>query len=139
MTSTDKSKLKSFVDRIEQSEQDRQTVNRKISDIYKEVRSVGYNPKALRRVVAERKMKDRERLFADMDEYRSALNDAVEMVRDGASLRKASQETGVSKSSIHRKLAVPPASQTDNPSEDDLEPPPHLRRRKGMRDSGGQM
>ena len=133
--------VKSFVERIERLEEERRDIGGDIRDVYAEVKSAGLNPKALRRVIAERRLKDRDQLFSDMDTYRSALGEAVEMVREGLSLRKASQKTGVSKSSIHRALAVPDVSQqhalqeaamqraADTSQEYDLTIPAHLDRR----------
>ncbi len=70
-----------------------------------------------------------------MDAYRAELGMAVQLVNSGFSLREAERATGVSRSSIHRALAVPEVSQeTDSgppgvaqtAAESDLTVPPFL-------------
>lgn len=98
-------KLQSYVDRIERLEEERKAINGDVKDIYSEVKSNGYNPKALRRIVAERRKTPDPQLEADMDAYRVALGMAVNDVKAGDSLRKAATKHGVSKSTLQR--AVP--------------------------------
>lgn len=106
-------RLKSFIERAERMIEERKGVQGDLRDIFVEAKSAGYNPKIMRRIIAER-ARDAAELAAEQDEmdtYRHALGMAVDMVRDGLSLREASRKAGVSKSSIHRALAVPALSQ----------------------------
>lgn len=105
--------LKSWLDRVENLENEQKGIGADKRDLYTEAKSKGYNPKALRRIVAARKRKDEDEIEADVETYKVALGLAVDLVRnDKLSLREASRKTGASKSSIHRALAVPAASQT---------------------------
>lgn len=104
-------KLKSYVDRIERLEEERKAIGSDVRDIYAEAKGNRYNPKALRKIIAMRKQKPDPVVDADVEAYKAALGMAVEMVSNGdVSLRKAAKATGVSKSSIHRALAVPAVS-----------------------------
>jgi uncharacterized protein (UPF0335 family) len=131
--------LPSIVERIEKLEDDRRGVGADIRKIYTEAKSKGFNVKALRRIVRERQQDAAERaeIEAAMDAYRAELGMAVQLVESGLSLREAERATGVSKSSIHRALAVPEVShETDSGPPDapqtagdsDLTIPPFLRR-----------
>ncbi len=104
-------KLKSLVERIERLEEERKALGGDVRDIYTEAKSNRYNPKALRKIIAMRKQKADPVVDAEVEAYKAALGMAVEMVSNGeVSLRKAAKATGVSKSSIHRALAVPAVS-----------------------------
>jgi uncharacterized protein (UPF0335 family) len=133
--------LPGIVERIEKLEQDRQGVTADLRGVYTEAKSEGFNVKALRRIVRERQqdVTERAEMQATMDAYRAELGMAVQLVESGLSLREAERATGVSKSSIHRALAVPEVSRaTDSGTptapqpgaEGDLTIPPHLRRER---------
>src|SRR5690242_174155 len=99
-------RLKSIVERIERLEEEQRAIGGDKRDIYAKAKDAGYNPKALRKIIAERRLKDREALEAEMDAYRIALGMAVEAATNGdMSLRQAAKAFGVSKSAVHR--AVP--------------------------------
>lgn len=104
-------RLKSYVDRIERLEEEQRALGGDKRDIYTEVKLAGFNPKALRRLIAARKRKDEAEIEADVDTYKVALGMAVNDVHEGLSLREAAKKNGVSKSSVHRALAVPGVSQ----------------------------
>lgn len=95
-------RLKSFVDRIEKVEADQRDRGADKRAVYDEVKEAGYNAKALRKLIAERRQKDRDEINEAMDGYRVALGMAVKAVRDGMSLNGASEEYGFSRSAIHR-------------------------------------
>ena len=105
--------LKSWFDRAERMEEEQKTLGGHKRDLFTEAKGKGYNAKALRLMLKERKEDEAERdqLEVDMALYRAQLGMAVSLVRDdGVSLRKAAKAAGVSKSSVHRALAVPAAS-----------------------------
>lgn len=107
-------RLKSFVERIEKLEEERKAIGGDVRDVYAEAKGVGYDVKTVRWLVQERKVEsaDRDERDSLRDTYAHALGLAVDLVRvEGLSLRDAGQLTGVSKSSIHRALAVPEVSQ----------------------------
>src|SRR5262245_4826928 len=81
------SKLKSIVDRIERLEEQQKTLLAKERGIYLEAEKAGYDIKALRRIVAERRMPDREQIVAKMQAYRVMLGMAVNDVAIGATVR----------------------------------------------------
>lgn len=103
--------LKSWLDRVERLEDEQRGVGSDKRDLYAEAKGKGYNVKALRRIVAGRRRKDEREVEAEIDRYKIALGLAVDLVRDEKlSLRDAAKRAGVSKSSVHRALAVPAVS-----------------------------
>ena len=103
--------LKSWLDRVERLEEEQRGVGSDKRDLYAEAKGKGYNVKALRRIVAGRRRKDEREVEAEIDRYKIALGLAVDLVRDEKlSLRDAAKRAGVSKSSVHRALAVPAVS-----------------------------
>jgi len=67
--------IKTFVSRIEVLEAEKRDLAADIKDIYAEAKSAGYNTKALRKVIAERRIDaaKRQELEETMDQYRHAL------------------------------------------------------------------
>lgn len=144
-------RLKSFADRIDRLEEEKKAISGDVKDVYTEVKSAGYNAKALRKVLAERRRKSDDELAADMEMYRAALG------VPGATYRAVAEQLGVSKSKLQRlvpreekgtsattetAVAVPPgdgeasaderdASASSSPpvAEPDLTLPPFLDRR----------
>jgi uncharacterized protein (UPF0335 family) len=70
--------LRAFVERIERVEEEIKTLNGDKSDIYKELRAFGFDVKAVRKVVAKRKLdaNEREEQDAMFDLYWDALTGA---------------------------------------------------------------
>ncbi|MGA1831649.1 DUF2312 domain-containing protein [Rhizobium wenxiniae] len=67
--------LRAFVERIERLEEEKKTIADDIKDIYGEAKGMGYDTKAIKKLIAERK-KDAEELVEFeliMDTYRAAL------------------------------------------------------------------
>jgi uncharacterized protein (UPF0335 family) len=111
--------LKSWLARVERIEEEQRAVGSDKRDLYTEAKSKGYNAKALRRIVAGRRRKDESEVEAEIDRYKIALGLAADLVRDeGLSLRDAAKRAGVSKSSVHRALAVPALSPNATPRGD---------------------
>jgi uncharacterized protein (UPF0335 family) len=109
--------LQAIVERIEKLEADRNATSADIREMYTEAKGQGYNVKALRGIVRERRQDavERAEMEATMDAYRAELGMAVQLVERGLSLREAARATGVSKSAIHRAVAVPDVShETDS-------------------------
>ena len=80
MTTLDKMRLKSFVERIERMEAEKKEFEDEIRDIYAEAKGVGFDVKILRKVVALRKQdpdKRREE-FEILSHYRSDLGDLAD-------------------------------------------------------------
>tara|TARA_R110002073_G_scaffold120601_2_gene262665 strand:- start:11336 stop:11560 length:225 start_codon:yes stop_codon:yes gene_type:complete len=53
--------LKAFVARIERLEEDKANVSADIKEVYLEVKSMGFDPKVMRKVIALRKIDRQER------------------------------------------------------------------------------
>lgn len=53
--------LKAFVARIERLEEDKANVSADIKEVYSEVKSMGFDPKVMRKVISLRKIDRRER------------------------------------------------------------------------------
>ncbi len=109
---TDARLLKSYVERIERLEEEQAAIGGDKRDIFKEAKGKGFNTKVLRRLIRERKRDAAETQAeeAELETYRAALGMGVALVQSGLSLRDAAKKAGVSKSSIHRALAVPAVS-----------------------------
>lgn len=70
-----KDQLRSVVERIERLEEEKKTVADDIKDVYAEAKGMGFDTKALKRIIAERK-RDREEvqeMELILDTYRAAL------------------------------------------------------------------
>jgi uncharacterized protein (UPF0335 family) len=67
--------LRQFVERIERLREEVKALNADVSDVYKQVKSQGFDPKVVRAIVAERAKEPSERdEFNDvMELYRAAL------------------------------------------------------------------
>lgn len=97
------SKLKSFVERIEKLEEEQRAIGVDKRAVYDDAKDADYNTKALRKLIAERRQKDREAVTEAMDGYRVALGMVAREVRDGSlSLDDAADAYGFSRSAIHR-------------------------------------
>jgi uncharacterized protein (UPF0335 family) len=71
--------LRAFVERIERLEEDKKAIADDIKDVYAEAKGTGFDTKALRKIVAERKQDQAERLEFEtiLDLYRHALGMAL--------------------------------------------------------------
>lgn len=69
------SQLKSFVERIERLEEEKQTIADDIKDVYAEAKANGYDTKIMRQVIRIRKQdkSEREEMEALLDLYMQAL------------------------------------------------------------------
>jgi uncharacterized protein (UPF0335 family) len=67
--------LRLFIERIERFEEEKKSVADDIKDVYSEAKANGYDAKAMRQIVALRKMTkdDRAEMEAILDTYKSAL------------------------------------------------------------------
>lgn len=67
--------LRAIVERIERLEEEKKAIADDIKDVYGEAKANGYDTKALRKIVAERKQdrNEREEAEAVLDLYRHAL------------------------------------------------------------------
>lgn len=68
-------RLKSFVDRIEKLEEERHAISSDVKDVYSEAKGVGFDTKAIRKIIALRKKDaaDRDEEEAVLDTYKHAL------------------------------------------------------------------
>jgi uncharacterized protein (UPF0335 family) len=101
-------KLKSLVERAEKIIEERKAVSSDLKDIFSEAKGVGYEPRYVRKIIAERAMdaSDLAEQEAVMDAYRHALGMVAASVSNGdMSLRQAARESGFSKSAIHREVS----------------------------------
>ena len=69
-------RLRSFVERIERLEEEKQALTADIREVYSEAKSAGFDVKILRQVIRLRKMDadDRSTMEAMLDVYKRALN-----------------------------------------------------------------
>ncbi len=68
--------LESIVERIEKLEDEKASISEGIKEVYSEAKSVGFDPKVLRKIIADRKLERDERaeIKALYDLYAQALN-----------------------------------------------------------------
>ena len=68
-------KLKSFIERIERLEEEKNNIMLDIKEVLSEAKSMGYDPKIMRKILILRKMDIDERLEQEalLDTYRKAL------------------------------------------------------------------
>ncbi len=71
--------LRAFIERIERLEEEKKTIGDDIKDVYAEAKGSGFDTKAVRKIIAERKQDAAERLEFEsiLDLYRHALGMAV--------------------------------------------------------------
>ncbi|HEX2147720.1 MAG TPA: DUF2312 domain-containing protein [Pseudorhizobium sp.] len=67
--------LRAFVERIERLEEEKKTIADDIKDVYGEAKSMGFDTKILKKVIALRKKDDQERMEEELilDTYLQAL------------------------------------------------------------------
>lgn len=108
-------KIKSYVERVERLEDERKGIGSDIRDIYTEAKGNGFNAKALRKLVAERRRKTDAELEADLEMYRAAL------AEPGATYRSVAAKTGASKSKLQRLV---PQDDRGTDRQTEVETPP---------------
>ena len=76
MAEIDASKLLSYVERVEHLNEEVKALQTDIKEIYEEAKSNGYDVKALKAIIALRKLDDAEREEAEtvLDVYKATLN-----------------------------------------------------------------
>lgn len=81
MVTIAKDVLKSFIERIERLEEEKQTLSDDIKEVYAEAKGSGFDTKVMRQVVRLRKMEsaDRQQQEAILDLYLGALGMAVDV------------------------------------------------------------
>ena len=67
--------LRAFIERIERLEEEKKTIADDIKDVYGEAKSMGFDTKILKKVIALRKKDEQERMEEDLilDTYLQAL------------------------------------------------------------------
>jgi len=71
-------KLKRIVENIERLEEEKKELSRQISDVYKEAKGFGFDTKALRRIIALRKMDADKRV--ELEQLTETYKDALGML-----------------------------------------------------------
>ena len=68
-------KLKNFIERIEKLEEEKYNLTTDIKEVFSEAKSMGYEPKIMRKILILRKMDIDDRLEQEalLDTYRNAL------------------------------------------------------------------
>jgi uncharacterized protein (UPF0335 family) len=73
--SSDINKLKQYIEKIENLEVEKTEIQENISDVYKQAKSDGFDPRIMKKIVKLKKMKSEDRETEDMllDTYMLAL------------------------------------------------------------------
>jgi uncharacterized protein (UPF0335 family) len=117
-------KLKSLVERIERLMDERDGIGDDIRDVFTEVKSAGYVPKVLRKVIVRRRMDPAKRAEEDswQEMYESALDGptrkALAMAASGATARQIEQETGIDQATVARSVSLKKRRETKPPPKD---------------------
>lgn len=84
--------LRSYIERVERLEEEKRALVADIAEIYKEAKGNGFEPKIMRIIVRDRRMKAADRAERDalLDTYRAALGDYVSTPLGDAAMRAAS-------------------------------------------------
>ena len=101
-------KLKSIVDSIERLEKEQKTLGGHKRKAYVQAQSAGYNVKALRKLIRERKedTADKAEIDAALNAYRVELGTVADTVSNGEmTIRQAEKASGFSRSAIHREVS----------------------------------
>ena len=75
MHSSDANKLKQYIEKIENLEVEKTEIQEHISDVYKQAKGDGFDPKTMKKIIKLKKMKTEDRESEDMllDTYMLAL------------------------------------------------------------------
>lgn len=67
--------LRQYIERVERLEEEKKGISEDVRDVYTEAKSMGYDPKIMRKIVRLRKLtpQDRQTEEALIDTYKSAL------------------------------------------------------------------
>lgn len=78
--------LRQFIERIERLEEEKKTLGHDIKEVYAEAKSVGFDPKIMRKVVSIRKMdtEKRQEQEALLDVYLHAIEGVVRSAGEAA-------------------------------------------------------
>lgn len=87
--------LKAFIERIERLEEEKKTLADDIKDVFAEAKAAGYDTKALKAVIKERKQdQDEVRLQQQLiDTYKHALGMLADLPLGEAAISRASERT----------------------------------------------
>jgi uncharacterized protein (UPF0335 family) len=114
-------RLKSLVERIERLMDERDGLGEDIRDVFTEVKSAGYVPKVLRKVIVRRRMDPSKRAEEDswQEMYESALDGptrkALTMAASGATARQIEAETGIDQATVARSVSLKKRRETKPP------------------------
>ena len=92
----DSTQLKSYVDRLDNLAEEGDALKDDRKEVLDQAKSAGFSPKALRKIIAEKRRKTDAELEADLEVYRAALG------MPGATLRSVADAHGITKSKLHR-------------------------------------
>jgi uncharacterized protein (UPF0335 family) len=86
MDTTTREKLRRYIERVENVDQERKALTTDIADILKQAKGDGFDVKVMRRVLKLRKLSAAERQEADaiLDTYMHAVEDQMEMFAEAA-------------------------------------------------------
>jgi uncharacterized protein (UPF0335 family) len=86
----DKGRLEGFIQRIERLNEEKANITADIKEVYAEAKSSGYDDKIMRKIIAERKKDEADRLEEEMllEAYKKALGMLADTPLGQASLNK---------------------------------------------------
>jgi len=86
----DKGRLESFIQRIERLNEEKANITADIKEVYAEAKSSGFDDKIMRKIIAERKKDEADRIEEQMllEAYKNALGMLADTPLGQASLNK---------------------------------------------------
>jgi uncharacterized protein (UPF0335 family) len=110
----DKTALQGIVSEIERHEEEKRNIATDISTIYKSAKDKGFDVKALRAVIRERRMEraEREALETTIDTYKHALGMLADLPLGQAAVAAVTVKS-------RKRGKKPPASELDHPDTSD--------------------
>ena len=107
-----------FIERVERLEEEIRALQADRTAVYAEAKAAGFDPKIMRKVVAERRMKTQDRLEQEamLDTYRHELGMLADMPLGAAALKAAKNDGRAAPRAAGMKADAGPPVSTDSAS-----------------------
>ncbi len=112
------SDLTRFINRVERLEEEIRALQADRTAVYAEAKAAGFDPKIMRKVVAERRMKTQDRLEQEamLDTYRHELGMLADMPLGAAALKAAKNDGRAAPRAAGNYAGGPPSAQQSVPT-----------------------
>lgn len=113
-----------YIERVERLEEEIRALQADRTAVYAEAKAAGFDPKIMRKVVAERRMKTQDRLEQEamLDTYRHELGMLADMPLGAAALKAAKNDGRAAPRAAGNHAGGPPSAQQSVPTRPDTDP-----------------